>query len=61
MPSYADVIEMNYIQEPELLQQRQFLFIISAIAGILLKPQEFYFFQYNSCRDTEKFRYFLRQ
>ena len=28
-------------------------FIISAIAGILLKSQEFNFFQYSSCRDIE--------
>ena len=27
--------------------------IIIAIAGILLKSQEFNFFQYNSCRDIE--------
>ena len=27
---------------------------VSAIAGVLLKPQDFHFFvQYNSCRDTE--------
>ena len=35
---------------------------IHAVAGILLKPQDFHFFvKYNSCRDTEKFRYFARQ
>ena len=37
------------------------LFIISAVAGILLKSQKFNFFSVNSCRDTEKFRYFVRQ
>ena len=30
-----------------------FSFIISAIAGILLKSQEFNFFHYNFCRDID--------
>ena len=29
------------------------MFIISAIAGIILKPQQFNFFQLNFCRDFE--------
>ena len=33
--------------------------MISAVAGILLKSQ--FPFQCNSCRDTEEFRYFVRQ
>ena len=32
---------------------------MSAIAGILLKSLDFHFFQYCSCRDAEKFGYFV--